>query len=225
MDIALEPSDGYLLEVAEATELLGVSRTRLSQLTSKGILSFQRRKIGTRNRLFYRRTELLLYLRRQMGASAYQDSEPQEYDTPTLERLPRQLKGNNTTEDVEFDSTLNPEPFARHIIQTKKGRPTTLPSARSLIETQEGTQANARLGELVTALLEEVRSQREAMAELRLELLEQKKMIRTLQKPVPKTESGIKVESTLKSPSKETPRTKNKRCAALRRRTLLVAVE
>lgn len=51
--------EGYQLEVHEVAQLLGVTRTRVSQLTSSGHLSFERRRVGTRNRLFYKRSEVL----------------------------------------------------------------------------------------------------------------------------------------------------------------------
>lgn len=61
----------FEVDVNEATQLLGVSRTRLSQLVSKGVLGFERRRVDTRMRMYFNRTELLGYLRRQMsGASA-----------------------------------------------------------------------------------------------------------------------------------------------------------
>lgn len=53
--------DGYLLDVAEVASLLGVTRTRVSQLTSNGQLSFERRRVGMRNKLFYKRSEVLAY--------------------------------------------------------------------------------------------------------------------------------------------------------------------
>lgn len=59
------------IDVAEAVQILGVSRTRLSQLVSKGVLGFERRRVDTRLRMFFNRTELLSYVRRQLsGASA-----------------------------------------------------------------------------------------------------------------------------------------------------------
>ncbi len=51
----------YTLGALDASEILGVNRTRLSQLTSQGILSFQRRKIGSHHRLFYRPSEISQY--------------------------------------------------------------------------------------------------------------------------------------------------------------------
>ena len=54
--------EAYCIDVDEATEILGLSRTRLSQLTTKGILSHERRRIGVRSRHFYRRGELAQYL-------------------------------------------------------------------------------------------------------------------------------------------------------------------
>lgn len=54
-----DDDEGYQLEVHEVAQLLGVTRTRVSQLTSSGQLSFERRRVGTRNRLFYKRSEVL----------------------------------------------------------------------------------------------------------------------------------------------------------------------
>jgi len=56
-------AEGYQLEVNEVAELLGVTRTRVSQLTSSGQLSFERRRVGARNRLFYKRSEVLAHQR------------------------------------------------------------------------------------------------------------------------------------------------------------------
>ncbi|MBM3381759.1 MAG: helix-turn-helix domain-containing protein [Betaproteobacteria bacterium] len=54
-------NEGYLLDVNEVAQLLGVTRTRVSQLTSTGQLSFERRRVGARNRLYYRRSEVLAH--------------------------------------------------------------------------------------------------------------------------------------------------------------------
>lgn len=59
--------DGYHLDVNEVAELLGVTRTRVSQLTSNGILSFERKRVGVRNRLFYKRSEVLSYQSQYYG--------------------------------------------------------------------------------------------------------------------------------------------------------------
>ncbi|MEN9529442.1 MAG: hypothetical protein RI932_1315 [Pseudomonadota bacterium] len=59
--------EGYLLDVNEVAALLGVTRTRVSQLTSAGQLSFERRRVGARNRLFYRRSEVLAHQRTFYG--------------------------------------------------------------------------------------------------------------------------------------------------------------
>jgi cell pole-organizing protein PopZ len=69
-------AEGFQLEVNEVAELLGVTRTRVSQLTSAGQLSFERRRVGTRNRLFYKRSEVLAHQRgfygRQMSSAQQQ---------------------------------------------------------------------------------------------------------------------------------------------------------
>ena len=61
------PNEEYLLDVNEVAELLGVTRTRVSQLTSAGLLSFERKRVGVRNRLFYRRSEVLAYQKNYYG--------------------------------------------------------------------------------------------------------------------------------------------------------------
>lgn len=70
-DQSVSVNTSFEVDVNEAVQLLGVSRTRLSQLVSKGVLGFERRRVDTRLRMYFNRTELLSYLRRQMsGASA-----------------------------------------------------------------------------------------------------------------------------------------------------------
>lgn len=59
--------EGYLLDVNEVADLLGVTRTRVSQLTSNGLLSFERRRVGVRNRLFYKRSEVIAYQKTYYG--------------------------------------------------------------------------------------------------------------------------------------------------------------
>lgn len=86
-----ENLEGYLVDAEEAVQILGVTQSRLSQLTTKGALGAQRRKIGTRHRLFYRRAELISYMRDQeegyvvtkrQGAT----TEPHQIPTKSLER-------------------------------------------------------------------------------------------------------------------------------------------
>lgn len=61
-----EPTyESFTISAEEAADILGVNRSRLSQLTSKGIFSFEKRKIDTRNRLFYKLSELLNHQRNQ----------------------------------------------------------------------------------------------------------------------------------------------------------------
>lgn len=54
-------SEGYTLDVNEVAQLLGVTRTRVSQLTTAGVLPHERKKVGIRNRLYYKRSDVLHY--------------------------------------------------------------------------------------------------------------------------------------------------------------------
>ncbi len=58
--------ESFTINAEEAAQILGVNRSRLSQLTSKGALPFERRKIETRNRLFYKLSDLLNHQRSQI---------------------------------------------------------------------------------------------------------------------------------------------------------------
>lgn len=60
-----EQYESFTVSAEEAAQLLGVNRSRLSQLTSKGVFNFEKRKIDTRNRLFYKLSELLNHQRNQ----------------------------------------------------------------------------------------------------------------------------------------------------------------
>jgi len=67
LEISGSEDEGYQLDVSEVAHILGVTRTRVSQLTSKGQLSFERRRVGLRNRLFYKRGEVVAYQRTFYG--------------------------------------------------------------------------------------------------------------------------------------------------------------
>jgi len=61
--------ESFTLNAQEAAEILGVNRSRLSQLTSKGVLRFEKRKVHTRTRVFYKLTDLLNHQRSQIQGS------------------------------------------------------------------------------------------------------------------------------------------------------------
>lgn len=58
------PQEHFTIGSIKAAEILGVNRTRLSQLTTQGIFPYERRKIDARSRLFYRLNDLLNYQRK-----------------------------------------------------------------------------------------------------------------------------------------------------------------
>ncbi len=57
-------NEHFTINSIKAAEILGINRTRLSQLTSKGLFPYERRKIDSRSRLFYRLNDLLNYQRK-----------------------------------------------------------------------------------------------------------------------------------------------------------------
>lgn len=57
-------SNFFTINSHKAAEILGVNRTRLSQLTSQGVFPYERRKVDARSRLYYRLNDLLNYQRK-----------------------------------------------------------------------------------------------------------------------------------------------------------------
>lgn len=70
---AMEPGS-FTIEAIDVAARLGVSRTRLSQITSRGDLSFSRRKVGTRMRIFYNAEEVEAYVRARDEAAQFRSS-------------------------------------------------------------------------------------------------------------------------------------------------------
>ena len=125
--------ESFTIGAEEAAQILGVNRSRLSQLTSKGIFTFERRKIDTRNRLFYKLTELLNHQRSQMQGNPYVNAlleKPIKYQTKEIETL---------SNDIELDETpitKKQEQFGTKSRREKK----TLPSAKNLYLADLNTQ-------------------------------------------------------------------------------------
>lgn len=70
-------SDSFTIEAIDVATMLGVSRTRLSQITSRGDLSFSRRKVGTRMRIFYNAQEVEAYARTREEAAHFRSTNSQ----------------------------------------------------------------------------------------------------------------------------------------------------
>ena len=84
LEISGSEDEGYQLDVSEVANILGVTRTRVSQLTSNGQLSFELRRVGVRNRLFYKRSEVVAYQRTFYGRHV-----PFHSTSPASEASPR----------------------------------------------------------------------------------------------------------------------------------------
>jgi hypothetical protein len=161
-----DPTNEYDVDVETASQLLGVSTTRLSQITTRGSLSFQRRKVGFRNRLFYRKSEILDYLERQFPASA--QFKPHAFASAWAQNHKPE------TSDASPPPILNLEPLLEEIskiqqrslppvLPRKHGErsvsPRTLPSALSLRD-------SASLGTKIDSLISEIRHFRELFTKL-----------------------------------------------------------
>lgn len=92
--------ESFTIGAAEAAEILGVNRTRLSQLTTKGVFAYERRKIENHNRLFYRLNDLLNYQRETTYGNVNARVFPREKVT-TYEIQAEQLNTRVETQNVE----------------------------------------------------------------------------------------------------------------------------
>jgi hypothetical protein len=88
-----ENIESFTINAEEAAQILGVNRSRLSQLTSKGTFPFERRKIETRNRLFYKLSDLLNHQRTQIQGNyhinPYHVETTCKHDLQELDNQPR----------------------------------------------------------------------------------------------------------------------------------------
>ena len=100
-----ENIESFTIGAEEAAQILGVNRSRLSQLTSKGVFTYERRKIDTRNRLFYKLSEILNHQRSQFQGNQFHNSyieKPVKYQTE---------------ENIEFHENNN---YSAETVQLKK---------------------------------------------------------------------------------------------------------
>lgn len=81
-----ENNSFFTINSHKAAEMLGVNRTRLSQLTSQGLFPYERRKVDARSRLFYRLNDLLNYQRKSSfgNLNAQQKNETRYLPVPVL---------------------------------------------------------------------------------------------------------------------------------------------
>ncbi len=110
--------ESFTINAEEAAQILGVNRSRLSQLTSKGVLPFERRKIETRNRLFYKLSDLLNHQRSQMHAN--QRTNPylvEKAFKQDIQELDIQLKHSSVEEEEKRNFN---EIFTKHLNYKKR---------------------------------------------------------------------------------------------------------
>lgn len=200
----IEEIEGYFIDVEEAAKILGVSRTRLSQLTSRGALSYQRRKIGTRNRLFYKRDEILRHLQRSMGASALPPEEPQ---------IPLRYVREEVTEDLlKNQANAKKESFTafQHRRITKSSQH---PLASELARAEAQSLSLQHLENLIVQLKDKIALLENNQNELRLDQQELKRLSEKKRARNTAPLSEAVTTRLLDSSEKKTPRRKYRRCA------------
>lgn len=102
---SLEPVssfESFTIGAEEAAEILGVNRTRLSQLTTKGVFAYERRKIENHNRLFYRLNDLLSYQRDHTYGNTHARVIPKERAFTPAVPLEKETKSNK--EEIEKET-------------------------------------------------------------------------------------------------------------------------
>ncbi len=149
--------DDYTVDVETAAQLLGIGTTRLSQITSRGSLSFQRRKVGFRNRMFYRKSEIEAYLEKNFPASVQYKSQmlaerwasTQDNETPAAAATPS-LPTQESLNLEPLVAALKQMPFIRkHKTVAAKTKTQHLPSA---VAVREKTELDAKINAILQGL-------------------------------------------------------------------------
>jgi hypothetical protein len=118
--------ESFTIGVEEAAEILGVNRTRLSQLTTKGVFAYERRKIGNHNRLFYRLNDLLSYQRDNTYGNLNARHIPQERFIPiSIEKeTNKKISSEESLENKSIQTPLNTK--SHSFLQIKKPQKTAI---------------------------------------------------------------------------------------------------
>lgn len=136
------PSEGYDLEVNDVATLLGVTRTRVSQLTSSGQLSFERRRVGARSRLFYKKSEVLLHQKGYYGRHSAAGHLIQEGNSSTAPR--NEIRPGAVSDGFKPQVVItqhNPEtPLSKLFEETASQQTRILENALSLLKRIESMQ-------------------------------------------------------------------------------------
>lgn len=88
----------FTINSHKAAEILGVNRTRLSQLTSQGVFPYERRKVDARSRLYYRLNDLLNYQRRSSFGNMHAN---ENYTSGKNLQTPLLVSSNHTHESQQ----------------------------------------------------------------------------------------------------------------------------
>jgi hypothetical protein len=181
--------DDYTTDVETAAQLLGIGTTRLSQITSRGTLSFQRRKVGFRNRMFYRKSELLAYLEKNFPASVQFKSQMlterwaaqnAELSNTVPEVIPQQQEQLNIEPLLEAIKKQQAPRKPELVAQRAKLRP--LPSALSIRE-------KAALDAKLDAVLQGIHVFQQALTRVERKLDAIQKRERATQQPAATTKN------------------------------------
>lgn len=154
----------FTINSQKAAEILGVNRTRLSQLTSQGIFPYERRKVESRSRLFYRLNDLLNYQRKSSFGNvvAREDNRQTKALVPITSPLAPNLQ--NVTPVVT--SQIRHVSFKRPTIKP----PRVLQKARDLKIEQEERNKNEKIRATVANLESQMQKIMHAMNNLEIAL-------------------------------------------------------
>lgn len=96
-------TESFTIPAEEAADILGVNRARLSQLTTKGIFAYERRKVENHNRLFYRLNDLLNYQREHTYGNLHVKWKPKDQII-----VAPAITAKTNTSDIENKQEHNP---------------------------------------------------------------------------------------------------------------------
>lgn len=166
----------FTINAEEAAKILGVNRSRLSQLTSKGALTFEKRKIETRNRLFYKLSDLLNHQRSQLQNNQNYNftsttSNTNSYETQELTECvtPFSLEEEKTYIKAMFSkkNSLNKNNFSKH----------KLHSAKSIYLAEKNNNEHLLLKEDINFIKEKLKQQEKYFEKIKKEFSKNEKYI------------------------------------------------
>lgn len=172
-----ENRESFTIGAEEAAQILGVNRSRLSQLTGKGAFPYERRKIETRNRLFYKLSDLLNHQRSQIQGNQYLNHSHFVEQTYKHEYQEKDGQANfpslEEKESTNFKEILNKNSYLKKLqFQNKNLLP-----AKDIYFSEITNHKNIKVTENLLFIKEKLIQQEEAIGKIKHDFIKKENII------------------------------------------------